>query len=1110
MKKYLPLVLLTALVFTVQKVHAQSAGDYQSAASGNWTSASTWQTFDGTSWVAATAAPSNTDGIITILAGHEVTVTDNISADQIVVNGTLHAVNNVLTLMNGVGTDLTVSATGEVIIDVNARIQDDPGGGSSVDYRGDILVQNGGFQIATTFDGPHAQTISGNGFNSVLTINNTNNLAITGTQSYNSIDFENGKIIVAGYVEFSQYNHIFTNATSNKFIDGNVVLILYDNTSQSFSLPIGKGNDYTPIAFTVQQELNAQTALTISPVSGAPPAIALPPTLNSVSATRYFSVSKTDGSSTASSRVHLTSLTLDYNAHDDVVNPATLHIAKSSDTGWVDLGGTADALASDITAITTDTAFGNFVLAQAGTPGSWKGTADNSWNNATNWFNNTVPDATIPVFIPAGTPFSPAISDNTAVGNDVHIAGGALLNISAAGKLSIAGNFTNNGNIGATAGEIAFNGATAQTSTGNVTVGHLTINNTAGVTISSGTVRVLELYTPATGMLTTNGNLVLASTADTTAAVAAAGVPGYVSGNVTVERYIPGKRAWRLLTAPVGNAGTIYANWQNNGAADGTTGVEIFRPLGNNGFTAAGVEPSMQYYDPVADNWVNQPNTDASNLSDASKPSLANNAYALFVTGPYGATSTITGTATATTLKATGTLQTGDQVLSLNGVASNHYILIGNPFAAPVNFAGITKTNLNDDMWVWDPKQGTVGDYVTFSRDGGSYDKVPAGSAQTIDIQSGQAFFVQVVTGSPASAGVTIPESAKDIIGARNDVFFAPTAGAQQMRITLNRKTGSTFTLADEVLAKFGDSYKKDISDDAGKLFGYDENMSLMVDDTNYLSIERRPTPVKNDTLAISIYGLKAKTSYSFTIQPQNIAMSGTTAYLLDNYLKGKTPVSLTSATNVAFTTGSDKGSVDPNRFTVVFAVEGALASTLTNIKAWQKDNGVEVEWTVATEQGLARYETERSADGRQFTSIAGTAARNSNNPELYNYFDATPLQGNNYYRIKAVDKAGTITYSNMALVNISKNRKPFTVYPNVVTRSQQVTVSLNNAASGNYSIAVYDIAGKRLATTSKLHLDNYTSTQLVTLPQAIAAGVYRIVLYDAKGYKWSQQLQVK
>ena len=45
---------------------AQTAGDYRSAATGNWNAIATWERFNGTTWVAAATAPASTDGVITI------------------------------------------------------------------------------------------------------------------------------------------------------------------------------------------------------------------------------------------------------------------------------------------------------------------------------------------------------------------------------------------------------------------------------------------------------------------------------------------------------------------------------------------------------------------------------------------------------------------------------------------------------------------------------------------------------------------------------------------------------------------------------------------------------------------------------------------------------------------------------------------------------------------------------------------------------------------------------------------------------------------------------------------------------------------------------------
>ena len=92
--------------------HAQSSGDYRSRATGNWGTAASWDTYNGTAWVAASAAPTSASGIVTIQNGHIITVNNNATIDQVVVQTggqlTIANNNNTLTLADGAGTDLSV------------------------------------------------------------------------------------------------------------------------------------------------------------------------------------------------------------------------------------------------------------------------------------------------------------------------------------------------------------------------------------------------------------------------------------------------------------------------------------------------------------------------------------------------------------------------------------------------------------------------------------------------------------------------------------------------------------------------------------------------------------------------------------------------------------------------------------------------------------------------------------------------------------------------------------------------------------------------------------------------------------------------------------------
>lgn len=121
MKRNFTLLSLTALFcLLLVNANAQSNGDYRSAATGNWLSASSWEIYNGSDWVAAVSAPSSTDGQITIRSPHTITLNGPVTADQLVIatGGTLNinvfvstSGGNDLTLNDGSGVDLTVNGT---------------------------------------------------------------------------------------------------------------------------------------------------------------------------------------------------------------------------------------------------------------------------------------------------------------------------------------------------------------------------------------------------------------------------------------------------------------------------------------------------------------------------------------------------------------------------------------------------------------------------------------------------------------------------------------------------------------------------------------------------------------------------------------------------------------------------------------------------------------------------------------------------------------------------------------------------------------------------------------------------------------------------------------
>ncbi len=86
---------------------------YRSKSSGNWTDAATWQYYDGSTaaWEDATLYPDYHNDTITLQNGYTVTVDDDLTADEIIINsgGELDVPSSkTLTLNDGTGTDLDV------------------------------------------------------------------------------------------------------------------------------------------------------------------------------------------------------------------------------------------------------------------------------------------------------------------------------------------------------------------------------------------------------------------------------------------------------------------------------------------------------------------------------------------------------------------------------------------------------------------------------------------------------------------------------------------------------------------------------------------------------------------------------------------------------------------------------------------------------------------------------------------------------------------------------------------------------------------------------------------------------------------------------------------
>ncbi len=180
-----------------------------------------------------------------------------------------------------------------------------------------------------------------------------------------------------------------------------------------------------------------------------------------------------------------------------------------------------------------------------------------------------------------------------------------------------------------------------------------------------------------------------------------------------------------------------------------------------------------------------------------------------------------------------------------------------------------------------------------------------------------------------------------------------------------------------------------------------------------------------------------------------------------------------------------------------------ALPVKFNNVKAFEQNSGIVVQWSNATEENVAYYNVERSANGREFSSIAQIDAKvNDGGKADYKFFDNSPLNDNNYYRIKAVETTGKAIYSLVVKLSNTINGSLISVYPNPV-KNKIISINLSNITKGEYTCKLFSATGQQVM-ISKINHAGGSSTQSINLPQNLSKGIYK--LFITNGEKTYQQ----
>lgn len=777
-------------------------------------------------------------------------------------------------------------------------------------------------------------------------------------------------------------------------------------------------------------------------------------------------------------------------------------------------------------------------------PGAWLG-VNADWNSPLNWCNGTIPTSSTNVTIGNGLSNYPIITGTSFVNNlTVATGGSAAVTLSTSGTFKIAGVVTSTNGINATAGTIEMIGTGTQTISGNNFVSNkianLTSTNATGVAINStgGMLNVsgaVLFGNVNSATITTNDNLTLLSSATATAGIAdvtnnAINTGNNITGKVVIERYIPGKRAWRLLSAPVTKASiiSISASWQEGGRS--ATVNSVSNPNPGYGTHITFGSPAANGYDQgingntsirylISTGWNGVP-TGTNNATTANAGNVDDQpGYFLFLRGDRSTllSSGTTAAVSPTILRVKGNLNVGQTDFTLGtpyAVGSSNWRVISNPYAAAINFKKIVNNTANasagflNSFYLWDPNitgSNGVGGWVGLSYNSSTllYDKTVAVSniSTTGDIQSGSAF---VINYNGAATKITMMESNKSI---NSDIKqFRPAKQNQQLRISLLAKNAdNSISVNDGALVLFDQAYSNNNDGlDMNKMLNFAENFGIY-NNGELLALNKRQTINNKDTIEFRMSQMKPK-SYQLELVMSDIAVpAGTAGFLEDLFLNTKAPVNFEDTTKYDFSITSNSLSASEDRFRLIFepsvnylAVKGVLV-----------ENNIEVDWEIADELNINRYEIERADEGNVFSNI-GILKSNGNNPGTvdYRWVDVNPASGNYSYRIKSISNNGIVAYSKPVNIKVYNRTKAIAVINNPVN-TNTIKLQLNDSKKGRYNIRLLNNDGQTI-TTSTIRYQGGSATVSVESSQDLISGSYQLQLISPENKSTSLKVIVQ
>jgi len=209
---------------------------------------------------------------------------------------------------------------------------------------------------------------------------------------------------------------------------------------------------------------------------------------------------------------------------------------------------------------------------------------------------------------------------------------------------------------------------------------------------------------------------------------------------------------------------------------------------------------------------------------------------------------------------------------------------------------------------------------------------------------------------------------------------------------------------------------------------------------------------------------------------------------------------SLSYADTGQYTITIQLGTCIINSSAVQLRVAGILPVNLLKFSVEKiSDHETILRWQVNAEVELKGYEMERSTDGIHFGRIGSIASKGYTD---YSFLDKSPANGNNYYRLKMLDKNGQFKYSDIQLLYFGNAIKTTVrMFPNPALGQ---TTIIYGGEHGTGRIEIINATG----TVVKAVSISQSATQVLDI-RGLFSGAYLVKVASRNGV-WLQKLIVR